>query len=115
SDVCSSDLGFVLPLALPHTMNAAAARRDDGLLRLRSLQSELGFEGALAELVPGSVTGWAAYPAGTLWALTEAGHRLGGLDLLVDSTVPAGAWLSSSAALECVTALAAIELHGTVL
>src|SRR5699024_12820133 len=78
--------GFVLPLALPHTMTAAAARRDDGQLRLRSLQSVQVFEGALAELVPGSVTGWAAYPAGTLWALTEAGHRLGGLDLLVDST-----------------------------
>ena len=44
------------------------------------------------------------------WALTEAGYRLGGADLAVDSTVPVGAGLSSSAALECAVGLALSSL-----
>src|SRR5690606_22394834 len=105
--------GFVLPFALPHTLTAAAARRGDGLLRLRSLQSGGGaVEIPVAELEPGAVSGWAAYPAGSVWALREAGHPVGGMDLLVDSAIPTGAGLSSSAALTCATVLAAADLHG---
>ncbi|MBB4931094.1 galactokinase [Lipingzhangella halophila] len=104
--------GFVLPMALDHSLAVAAARRDDGTVRLRSRQEPGATDVAVDELEPGSVTGWAGYPAGAIWALLRCGHRVGGLDLLVDSTIPTGAGLSSSAALTCATALATLHLYG---
>ncbi|WP_121188266.1 galactokinase [Nocardiopsis sp. Huas11] len=104
--------GFVLPVALPHALAAAAARRTDGVVRLRSRQSGEEFATRTSDLVPGSVPGWAAYPAGALWALAESGVRIDGLDLMVDSTIPSGTGLSSSAALTCATVLAAAHTHG---
>ena len=41
-----------------------------------------------------------------LWALREAGLDVPGVDVFVDSTVPLGAGLSSSAALECAVGVA---------
>ncbi|MFF8600666.1 galactokinase [Streptomyces sp. NPDC015232] len=105
--------GFVLPLALPHTTVAAVSRRDDGVLRVHS-RDVPGDPVRLDPdaLEPGAVEGWAAYPAGVVWALRAAGHPVGGADVHVASTVPTGAGLSSSAALEVVTALALNELYG---
>jgi galactokinase len=107
--------GFVLPLALPHTAVAAVARRGDGVLRLHSADVEGGVTTLDAErLAPrsGTGTGWAAYPAGVVWALRRAGHAVGGADIHLASTVPTGAGLSSSAALEVVTATALNDLYG---
>ena len=70
---------------------------------------------ALDGLAPGQVTGWAAYPAGVAWALEAAGHPVPGACIAIDSDLPAGAGLSSSAALECATALALTELAQTEL
>jgi galactokinase len=105
--------GFVLPFALTQGVEVAAARRDDDLLELRSLQAvgDPVFV-RLDELTPGNPAGWAAYPAGVAWSLRQAGHRIGGASLLFDSDVPPGAGLSSSHALECATALALTELYG---
>lgn len=105
--------GFVMPLALPHTAVAAVARRTDGVLRVHSAGMDQGVVELSADsLVPRAGTGWAAYPAGVLWALREAGHPVTGADLHLDSTVPTGAGLSSSAAVEVVTALALNDVHG---
>ncbi|ANS65787.1 galactokinase [Streptomyces lincolnensis] len=104
--------GFVMPFALPHLALAAVSRRDDGVLRLHSADIDAGVtELRLDDLVPESDKNWTAYPAGVVWALREAGHAVTGADIHLTSTVPAGAGLSSSAALEVVVALALNDLY----
>jgi galactokinase len=106
--------GWVLPFALDLGVLVAAGRRGDDVLEVRSLQ-EAGGEPvslSLAALRPGGVPGWAAYPAGVAWAMREAGHAVGGASLVIDSDLPQGAGLSSSAALECAVALALADLYG---
>ncbi|HEY1174670.1 MAG TPA: galactokinase family protein, partial [Phytomonospora sp.] len=105
--------GFVMPFALPHTAVAAVSRRADGVLRLHSADVEGGVaELRLDDLAPESDRNWTAYPAGVVWALREAGHPVTGADVHLASTVPSGAGLSSSAALEVVIALALNDLFG---
>jgi len=104
--------GLVLPVALAHATAAAAARRDDGVVRLSSAQADEEWTGRIDELGPGRLTGWTAYAGGVLWALREAGLEVPGVDLHVDGTVPLGAGLSSSASIECAVAFAVLGLHG---
>ncbi len=105
--------GLCLPMALPHATFAAARRRDDGVVRVVSgLDRGAVFEGTVASIAPGKVPGWVAYAAGPLWAMLSEGLDVGGFDLAVESSVPIGAGLSSSAAVECATALALDELNG---
>ncbi|HEX4091560.1 MAG TPA: galactokinase [Trebonia sp.] len=110
--------GFVLPFAIGSRTSVAAAGRDDGVLALASAQ----FPGKirtlrLATIRPGAVSGWPAYPAGVAWALGLAGRSApaagtGGASLYINSAVPTGSGLSSSAALECAVALALRDLYG---
>ena len=109
--------GFVLPFAIGARTSVAARRRNDGVLALASAQ----FPGKirhirLAKIRPGAVTGWAAYPAGVAWALGLAGPDAAagasGASLYINSVVPTGSGLSSSAALDCAVALALHDLHG---
>jgi galactokinase len=105
--------GFVLPFAISAGVRVAAARRDDRMIALASLQApDDDVTLALDSLAPDSVDGWASYPAGVAWALREAGYRIGGASIAIDSDVPLGAGLSSSAALECAVALTLTELYG---
>ncbi len=104
--------GFVLPFALAQRTTVTARAIDKPLWTVHSaLTGEtVGFDtDQLTE--PGTVTGWASYVAGVVWALRDAGHRVRGAQLSVESDVPLGAGLSSSAALECAVleALAALS------
>ena len=104
--------GLVLPIALPQRTSAACSRRADDVLRVHSVQNGETVEVPLADVAPGRPDGWVAYVAGVLWALREEGLGVGGLDVTVDSDVPLGAGLSSSAALECAVGAAASDLFG---
>ncbi len=106
--------GFVLPVAIDRSVVVAAARRDDGVLRSWSSR-DLGdpVSHPVAEVGPGTSSGWSAYVEGMAWALRELGVPVPGADLVVHADLPAGAGLSSSAALEAAVALALTDLAGS--
>jgi galactokinase len=87
--------GLVLPTAIPQRAAAAVGRRDDETVRAASMQFGSGMERyRLGEERPGR--GWLDYVQGLTYGL---GRGIGGFDLVVDSEVPIGAGLASSAAL----------------
>jgi galactokinase len=94
--------GLVLPFALERGVLTAAAVRQDAALELQSRQRpDEPVTIAAGQLRPGTIPGWAGYVAGCAWALEQAGYPVGGLNVAVDSDLPMGAGLASSAALTC--------------
>jgi galactokinase len=104
--------GFVLPMALDRETVVAAAPREDRLVRAHSLN--LGESAEFDLDRPGEPRRglWLDYVEGVARALEARGARLSGADLLIQSDVPAGAGLSSSAALEVSTGLALASVSG---
>jgi len=100
--------GFVLPMAIDLSVEMAARPRTDRQVRIRSV--DFGEEVAFSltdALVPDPAHPWSNYVRGVLWALREAGTEPAGMDAAFGGTLPQGAGLSSSAALEVATALVA--------
>ena len=98
------NFGFVLPMAINRATYAAVKLREDGMARVGSTFSSAHVELPVSDLA--GANDWSAYPLGVA-------HVLGaktGFDLFIDSDVPVGAGLSSSAAIECSVALALNEL-----
>jgi galactokinase len=102
--------GYVMPFALAQQILIAAAPRQDGIWSVTSLNNHSTETFEAADLQPG-MTGWQAYVAGVVWVLQEAGHQVGGADMVLTSDVPEGAGLSSSAALECAVLTALADLN----
>jgi galactokinase len=104
--------GFVLPMAIERETIVAAAPRADRTVRTYSvgLDEELSFD--LDHPNPPRRGVWLDYVEGVAQALESRGIKLSGADLLIDSDVPAGAGLSSSAALEISVGLALTRVSG---
>lgn len=114
--------GFVLPFAIDARTSVTVTERSDDALRVHSSFDDSDASVSLAEIAtffdagPGAgLPEWTTYPLGVAWAIarTTGVTPQTGLDLAISSTVPVGAGLSSSAAIECAVAVALDELWGT--
>lgn len=109
--------GKVLPVAIDRTVTVCAANIDAPLLRVFSDRTGAGLvELPMAELVPQSgERSWLNYIIGVVAKYAERGITIPGFEISISSTLPAGAGLSSSAALETASALAIESLTATSL
>lgn len=90
--------GFVLPMRIPYFTSVQAAPRNDHSIRVFSTHgadSIVVYE-AGAEKSTGT---WLDYIQGVTWALGKKSGNLRGADLCIESDIPMGSGLSSSAAL----------------
>ena len=95
--------GFVLPFAIQARTYCALRVRSDNRIRVSSSQHRREvFESSISELKPLTGPVWTRYILGVICSLEVKQ----GMDILINSEVPSGAGLSSSAALECSVAVA---------
>ncbi|MCD1285863.1 MULTISPECIES: galactokinase [unclassified Brevibacterium] len=132
--------GFVLPIAIDRAVHVAIGRRgpaggseavsssataatgtaaqpqqDSSIRIVSNHRDENGrrLEGQFTaeELVPGRMQGWLSHAAGVVFEIARTtGTNVSGIDLFIDSTVPVGAGLSSSHALEVAVLIALDEV-----
>lgn len=103
--------GFVLPIALNFSATVAASRRDDDIIEvfsqnfdeLKTLDLNRNGQKKNGE--------WINYVEGIARILLEKGYKIGGANLLIDSDVPVGAGLSSSAAIEIAVGFALLCIN----
>ena len=107
--------GFVFPCALSFGTYLLLATNTEKKINFRSLNVEAVYSLELTQLnSPLPNKAWANYPLGVLAQFIKRGVAIEqGYDILFWGNVPAGAGLSSSAAMEVVTAFAFNELLGT--
>ena len=104
--------GFVMPFAIDRQTIVAGARRDDSVIRVYA--RDIG-ESATIDLNGDPETrrgSWIDYVEGMARCVGKRFGEIGGADLTITSTVPLGAGLSSSAAIEIATGLALVRLSG---
>lgn len=103
--------GFVFPFAINRSTIAAIAIRSDNIVRVASSFSPVTHEADISRIKKDPSSDWASYPFGVAWAIQKmTGLSFTGFDCYIDSNVPVGAGLSSSAAIECSVGVALNEL-----
>jgi galactokinase len=104
------NLGFVLSAAIHLGVTIESARLDQDVVEVSSGTNGRSIKARLDELIHRKEDSWANYPIGVIKTLIDAGYPIGGMHLDISSNLPLGAGLSSSAALEVATAMAAKAL-----
>ena len=103
--------GFVLPAAIDREVRIALRPTGDDRVEVTSLQANETAAFRFDELRPrgGRPGSWIDYVAGTAWAMREAGLPVRGFRGVLDSSVPVGSGLSSSAAVELAASWALFD------
>jgi galactokinase len=96
--------GFVFPAAINRITAVAASPRADRNLLIHAQNLNATMMVSLEDLTPRSNGAWSNYIAGVAHFLRQRGEAIAGANILVNSTVPRGSGLSSSAALEVASA-----------
>jgi len=96
--------GLALPFAVGEGVTVRARPLPDG--RIEAFARDLESHDTFSVRRPARAKGWRAFVRGAVGELTDAGVHLTGARLDISGTVPRGAGLSSSAALEVALALA---------
>ena len=99
------NLGYVLTLPIDRDTWIAARPRSDRTVRVRSLDLDGESSFSLDAITHDEASPWANYVRGVAAVFADEGYTLTGFDGLVQSAVPIGSGLRSSAALECATAV----------
>ena len=107
--------GFAMPAAIEFYCWIAISARNDGKLHLYSEEFRSAVEVDFSAAPPQPSKTWSDYPVGVALQLKQAGFPIRGTNLLIESEVPMGAGLSSSAAIEVATALALTDSSGSSL
>lgn len=105
-----SNEGFALPAAVNRATWVAAQRRTDTTVSVYSSTIEEKIEFDLRTMRLDPEHGWANYPKAVLHTLVNRGWKLDGLNMYIESDVPLGGGMGSSAALECAVAYACLAL-----
>lgn len=103
--------GNVFPCALEFGTYAVVRKREDNLLNLASLNFELEVQANMDDIKYEEAHDWGNYPKGVLKMLQNKGHKLCGMDILLQGNIPNGSGLSSSASVQLVVLTAANELN----
>ncbi len=97
--------GFVLPMAIARQTVIVADRRNDDQAVVASTHESQPAQFVVSDkLTPGPAHDWANYVKGVVFHSLQASFNPGGFDAMIDSNVPLGGGLSSSASLEMATA-----------
>ena len=104
------NLGLVCPMAIHRDCVATVEPNNDGVLRLVSRQFKDTYEIPVEEIIAAEARQhWPDYCVGVARELMKAEVALTPVTITIDSAVPTGSGLSSSASLEVATALALLD------
>src|SRR5258708_19933991 len=103
--------GLVLSAAIHLGVTVRARKNSSNRITVSSVTNGRRAEIDIQSVEPLRTEPWANYPLGVIQMLRQTGFPLSGTTIDIDSNLPLGAGLSSSAALEVATAFALRELY----